>query len=317
MSHRAGVKQLRKARHTRHVGILIAGLVVFACVYSLVLGVYQSEDALGSAVFSSPAVSEPDHIDVYATLTSIEPLKGTLAVRLQFDPAGSLESPEDQTLTRDVFITTYTSSGKAVYSFQPGDVITPLEITLNLYSKPISDYPFDSHYADLALSVSSVDVPDGHGVVSSDHGVVPAKPSARTAIPIALDLNDSVSGYKVTAGMAADARPGFTDIAVEINRSLTAIGFACFIMILTWLLALSALVVALAVIFGGRKAEYTLLSWLAVLLFALPPLRNTMPGVPPIGSLTDFIAFFWAECIVAVSLIAVVAAWFHHSRLKS
>ncbi len=57
-------------------------------------------------------------------------------------------------------------------------------------------------------------------------------------------------------------------------------------------------------------------SWLAALLFALPPLRNAMPSAPPIGSLSDFMAFFWAEGIVALSLATVVFAWLRRPGAK-
>ena len=36
--------------------------------------------------------------------------------------------------------------------------------------------------------------------------------------------------------------------------------------------------------------------------------RNAAPGSPPIGSLIDYAAFFWAEGIIAASL--VTAAFF-------
>ena len=43
--------------------------------------------------------------------------------------------------------------------------------------------------------------------------------------------------------------------------------------------------------------------FLAALLFAFPTVRNNLPGNPPIGSLNDFLAFFWTEGIVALALV--------------
>ncbi|WP_223244548.1 DUF4436 family protein [Streptomyces sp. CBMA156] len=45
---------------------------------------------------------------------------------------------------------------------------------------------------------------------------------------------------------------------------------------------------------------------MAATLFALVGLRNAAPGSPPIGSLLDYAAFFWAELLVAVGLTMVV-----------
>lgn len=38
---------------------------------------------------------------------------------------------------------------------------------------------------------------------------------------------------------------------------------------------------------------------MAATLFALVGMRNAAPGGPPIGSPIDYIAFFWAEAIIA------------------
>jgi hypothetical protein len=50
-------------------------------------------------------------------------------------------------------------------------------------------------------------------------------------------------------------------------------------------------------------------SWLAALLFAMVPLRSAMPGAPPIGALSDVLAFFWAEMLIALSLVLIVFTW--------
>lgn len=47
-------------------------------------------------------------------------------------------------------------------------------------------------------------------------------------------------------------------------------------------------------------------SMMAAILFALIPLRNAVPGNPPIGSVIDFVSFFIAETVIAAALIASV-----------
>jgi Domain of unknown function (DUF4436) len=47
-------------------------------------------------------------------------------------------------------------------------------------------------------------------------------------------------------------------------------------------------------------------SMMAAMLFALIPLRNAVPGNPPIGSVIDFASFFIAETVIAVALIGSV-----------
>jgi hypothetical protein len=51
---------------------------------------------------------------------------------------------------------------------------------------------------------------------------------------------------------------------------------------------------------------WSALGFLGTLLFALIPLRNAVPGDPPIGSLIDFASFFIAEGVVSISMIVTV-----------
>jgi hypothetical protein len=48
---------------------------------------------------------------------------------------------------------------------------------------------------------------------------------------------------------------------------------------------------------------------IAGMLFALPAVRNLQPGVPPLGGLSDFLSFFWAESLVAISLPILFFVW--------
>lgn len=50
------------------------------------------------------------------------------------------------------------------------------------------------------------------------------------------------------------------------------------------------------------------LGWMAATLFALIGMRNAAPGAPPIGSLIDYVAFFWAEGIIAACLVVTVVS---------
>jgi hypothetical protein len=53
----------------------------------------------------------------------------------------------------------------------------------------------------------------------------------------------------------------------------------------------------------------------AALLFAFPAIRSIEPFVPPMGVLSDFFGFFWAESIVAVSLV-VHLYWYCQMKVK-
>ncbi len=56
------------------------------------------------------------------------------------------------------------------------------------------------------------------------------------------------------------------------------------------------------------------LSLCVALIFGLPALRNIQPGVPGMGVFGNYVAFIWAELIVAVSAIALARTWIIRSR---
>ncbi|MFE7526531.1 DUF4436 family protein [Kitasatospora sp. NPDC057542] len=95
-------------------------------------------------------------------------------------------------------------------------------------------------------------------------------------------------------------------VTERISRSRSTFILAWFMMAAMWALALSALVAAWLIVRRRRGIVRPALGWMAATLFALVGMRNAAPGNPPIGSLLDHAAFFWAELLVAVGLTMVV-----------
>jgi hypothetical protein len=62
-----------------------------------------------------------------------------------------------------------------------------------------------------------------------------------------------------------------------------------------------------------RKVEFTTLAALAATLFAIPGIRNGMPTTPPVGTLADFLVFFWALMIIGLCLVAAALSWLRNS----
>jgi hypothetical protein len=50
---------------------------------------------------------------------------------------------------------------------------------------------------------------------------------------------------------------------------------------------------------------------LGAMIFALPALRNALPGAPPFGVRGDLLIFFWAELAAIIALSLIVGAWAH------
>lgn len=79
-------------------------------------------------------------------------------------------------------------------------------------------------------------------------------------------------------------------------------------MIAMWGLAVSVLIGGWFLVTRRKGLAWPALGWMAATLFALAAFRNTAPGTPPIGCRLDYLAFLWAEILIAFCRITVVIA---------
>src|SRR5947208_16003755 len=127
-------------------------------------------------------------------------------------------------------------------------------------------------------------------------------------VPLRLRISNSLAGYRVST-QSAVRQGALVDAVLHVDPSWPAVLFAVFIMVVMWALALGALAVAVSLLARRRRFEGAFTGFLAVLLFAFPTVRNSLPGIPPVGVLLDYAAFFWAEALVALALIALITGW--------
>ena len=230
-------------------------------------------------------------------------MKGDVVVRLEFTPKGSFLSADGATLARDLELYVTTATGKNVHEFKKGKRMNPIEAVVEIYEGEPMDYPFDEHSAELTFFFEPAAAKGGES-------------GGTESIPVAVSLRGSVAGLRIDTEYAKEdsdhaiaSTPDHPVIEINIQRATTAVFFSVFIMIAMWALAFGVLCLVFRVFAGHRKIEIAMFSFLGALLFAFPALRNSQPGTPPIGTLSDFLAFFWAEVIIAMSLLSVVLRW--------
>ncbi len=324
-------------------------LAVFIVAYALVLKGYKSEAEKSAAAVSDTGDKDPNHIDVDVKIVSVDPIKGDMVVRLEFEPHGALTSDEGVTINRDLKFYVNSAVGKQEHDFPKGKRMNPFDLTLQMFDGEASDYPFDEHHAELTLSFfapistkaavskNEETAPKKEGAsaaeetvkkeegtasmeaVKKEEGTAAPEPGKKEAeseatsdegnIPIGVDLFGSIHGLKIDAGKTADSTADYVDIKMTVTRAVTAKFFSIFIMVSMWALTLGILFLTLYVALGKRKIELAMFSFMGALLFAFPALRNSQPGTPPIGTFSDFADFFWAEVIIALCLLTVVCLW--------
>ena len=277
------------------IGIVL--LLIFAGLYFFVLNAYRNEGANRSAELTADtAKAGENRIDVSGRIVTADPIKGDVVVRLEFTPHGSFASGDGGMLSRDLDLYVSSATGKNVHEFKKGKRMSPVEAVVEIYEGEPMDYPFDSHSAELSFFFEPSAGKSG-------------EPAAAEAIPMAVEMHGAVAGLRLDTEYAKENTPDHAVIDVSIQRATTAVFFSVFIMIAMWALVIGVISLVYRVFAGHRKIEISMFSFLGALLFAFPALRNSQPGTPPIGTMSDFLAFFWAEVIIALSLLAVVLRW--------
>lgn len=321
---------------TRDIIIGVGLLVVFAIAMLFVINAYQNEGEKRSAEISAEGQKDPNHIETFVKLLTVDPVKGDVTARLEFIPHGAL-AKENGTLAHKLKLNVNSATGKQEHEFPADKRMNPVEVVINMYDGLVTDYPFDHHSAFLELymttsakaetpaksdssSSSSTSTADTEGAAppaNAEQGATPAEPKKESAstpsveeeVPLAVDFYGSIPGMKIEAAKSADSDESYVGVEMKIGRSSTVRFFSLFIMALMWGAAIAVLFLVLSVILRGRKIEVGMFSFLSALLFALVAVRNSQPGVPPIGVFSDFAAFFWAEVILALCLLAIVFTW--------
>jgi len=283
-----------KSKKPLVIGLVL--LLIFAGLYVFVLNAYKNESNNRAAELTADtAKAGENRIDVSGRIVTADPIKGDVVVRLEFTPHGSFASGEGGALARDLDLFVSSATGKNVHEFKKGKRMSPVEAVVEIYEGEPMDYQFDTHQAELSFFFE----PSAKG----------GEAGGSEAIPVAVEMRGSVAGLRLDTEYAKENTPDHAVIDINIQRATTAVFFSVFIMIAMWALVIGVVSLVYRVFAGHRKIEISMFSFLGALLFAFPSLRNSQPGTPPIGTMSDFIAFFWAEVIIALSLLAVVLRW--------
>ena len=293
------------------VGIVLLAIVAAAMYYTL--GVFNAEGGQKVLDISQAGDKEASHVETHVKLVSVDPIKGDLAARFEFEPSDNLLG-DDQTLKQELKVWVNSASGKQEFDFPKGKVMTPVEAVFNMHDGQATEYPFDKYGADIAIYITKGKANDKKKPDEKGADAKPAtddkKDEANTAdMAISVDFLGSIPGYKIGASKAKYSDVDFVGIDAQIERSGTVRFFSMFVCGLMWVMAIGVLFFVGAIVIRSRKIEINMFTFMAGLLFAFYAVRNSQPNVPPIGVYSDFISFFWAEVIIASCLIVALFTW--------
>ncbi len=316
----AAPMQPEKGRNLIGIIIAVIAIVLLVIAYVTVLTGYSREGEDRSMYVSDKANAGADNIEVTVRVINVDPVKGDITARMNFEANGTLAKDEFSP-AQDITILVNSATGKQEHKFEKGKRMNPVEVTVPMEGQA-SDYPFDKHDAELWLLVTTPVKEEAQQPKEAtekepaEEGSGAPKPPAQASVfdnnepvPIAVEFFGSIPGLKLEAVRDKDTDVGITGVQMKISRSSTVVFFSVFLMILMLFLASAVVFMMLRFALGNRKVELAAMSFYGAMLFAFPALRNSQPGVPPLGAYSDYVSFFWAEMLVAISLLTIATLW--------
>lgn len=274
-------------------GLVPVALACFLIVAAITLGAWiQFGERQALDTVYGAGSSSPDRVDIEASVQRVDAAGRELTLRVQVTPRGELAEAGGVSPTEDLTLQTSPSTGGDL-SFKAHSRIATMDLPVTLTGGSITDYPFDAY--DAAVEFSAV--------------------QGGEKVPVHMTLTNSDALF--SAGVDASEDNGTAIYGVALGRSTSVLVFAVFMMVAMWALAVSVLIGAWFLVTRRKGLTWPALGWMAATLFALAAFRNTAPGTPPIGSLLDYIAFLWAETVIAFCLVTVVVTGFKAERRSS
>ncbi|MFI1918738.1 DUF4436 family protein [Nocardia sp. NPDC020380] len=268
---------------------IAAAIAVLAAAMAASLAIYQWQRDRGRTVNGFGDYQATDRVELYVWITRVDPAVQQVSVQLTPHPRGRFEASSGA-FAADTTIRTSGQRADPVIVRANTEIPTS-ELTFAMTGGGmITDYPFDKYDSNFAFVAENAEGP----------------------IPLVVDVQNGDTFFGATPRFdPADNQVDHVGLILHIHRSAAALIFAVFVMVLMLGVAAAAAAVALHLITRHRNLVFPGCTLLAAILFALIPLRNAVPGAPPIGSIIDFASFFLAEAVVAISLITaiLVGAW--------
>ncbi|MER7755834.1 DUF4436 family protein [Kitasatospora sp. NPDC097643] len=265
----------RPRRRWRFAAVL--AVVVALCGSGI--GLYLNERNTREQTRELALPSVPDWIELDVTAQDVDPAAQQLTLYVTPVPHGRFAAgPDSQTFSRPVEISV-TGTPKVTIKAAEGETAASQLVQVGMYDGTKTDYPFDRYRMEVGFAATS----------------------GASAVPVGLVFTDT-DPFFVLRPQAAAASTGAVTLDAKVTRSRSTFILSWFMIAAMWALALAVLGAA-EVLYRKREGlVWPSLGWMAASLFALIGMRNAAPGSPPIGSLMDYVAFFWAEGIIAASL---------------
>jgi hypothetical protein len=231
---------------------------------------------------------------IYIEPISIDALNAAMQMRVTFAPSGLLYGERLAPTARRLRLVITHDKGVEELAVEANARPPTASFEVDLNGGSVADYPFDSYRADLRVQLLEDASPD-----IDEARQLEAK----------VTVWEGVLGFHLRSIEHVASVPGEVKLSIEIRRGGAFILFAVAAYGAMVVLGCCALAIGLITFVDARRAEATLIGAIAAIAFAMPVLRNALPGAPPLGVRADMYVFLWSELAAVIGLARVTLDW--------
>jgi hypothetical protein len=237
---------------------------------------------------------------VVINLEALHTVENRLDVQVQVVPEDSLMDMRLSVVNSDISVRLYPPNELGDLQYPKGKPTTAqFKTTLAANGDP-DRWPFDSY----TTPVLSADVLVGSG-------------SERQFLPARLEVTGSLEGWDISSqrsGPSTQSSGAGDNVAITLRRAKGPLIFDLGICLVLVSLPAMALYVAIQMVRGKKKFMPPFSTWYAAMLFAIPTIRNILPGSPPFGAWIDQALVLWVLIALVAAMVLYVVAWHRYSE---
>lgn len=276
----------------RRTLLVVALLTVIAVAYVLAFATLKSNGVFEAQTFAA-ATAGGEPLDAFLEVTAVDAVRQSMELRFDVATgAGSHGKRYFGRLDRDVDLRVSDGEAEQDFRLRRGEPLSSSVFFAGLHGS-VSRYPFDGYSASIFISATAL----------------PAV-SAGKAIPVSVAVWEGLPDWLLSvkqapsSGLARELRLTF-----DMHRPAALVTFSCVIYGLMVFIAVCAITIGALTFIGVRRIEVTFVGALTGMVFALPILRNALPGEPPLGVRADIFVLLWTQIATIVGLSLCVGAW--------
>jgi len=280
------------------VGIFLGVVAVY--VLSLVGVHLLSQSGPRLPAFDASQYQQEDTV-VEVRVEELKTVANRLSVNVLVSPKESLINQKSRVLTTDAVVRLYPATDLGDLQYPKGKAPAQVSTTIAAHGDP-GNWPFDTYTTD---EISGV-------VFTEDY---------QNVVWARMEVTGSMDGWDVNVTRVHDAadteNPSSLDnVIITLHRSKGPLILDLGICLILVALPILALWVAIPMLLGRTTFLPPFITWYGAMLFAIVPLRNFLPGNPPLGAWIDQAVVLWVLIGLVVAMALFILAWWRHRDRK-